>query len=125
MGLLVCFACLALSARSASSVEENSTEANAKSCQVKELFDRFNTDGSVTLQDLDRILRTVKEACSSYWAAKEIEKPNNSVPTLRPLVTQHVHAAATHNNTTESDESQVPYSLSSKGKDQLVVFSCG
>ena len=66
--LLVCFACLFLSSNTAS-LEESSRREEA-ACSASKLFEKHNTNGSLSLEALDQILKTVRSTCTSYWKEK-------------------------------------------------------
>lgn len=69
-GLLVCFACLFLSANPSSALQEKSRTAEA-SCNAAKLFEIHSQNGSLSLDGLDQILKSVRSLCSSYWKEKE------------------------------------------------------
>ena len=68
-GLLVCFACLFLSAHSSSNLEDRSKREDV--CSTTKLFEIHSSNGSLSLEGLDQILKSVKSLCSSYWKEKE------------------------------------------------------
>lgn len=69
-GLLVCFACLFLSTNPSSALQERSKTAEA-SCSATKLFEIYSQNGSLSLDGLDQILKSVRSLCSSYWKEKE------------------------------------------------------
>jgi len=105
MGLLVCFACLALS----TSTMEDQFIDNSISCRTKDLYDKYSSDGSLSLQGLDQILKTVRETCSSIWKEKDImqsEIPNQKISDQRDSISE----------VTDSDSNSNSVPFSSKGK---------
>jgi len=68
-GILVCFACLFLSAHSSSHIQEKNK--NEEMCSTTKLFEIHSSNGSLSLEGLDQILKSVRSLCSSYWKEKE------------------------------------------------------
>jgi hypothetical protein len=106
MGLLVCFACLALS----TSTMEDQFIDNSISCHTKDLYDKYSSDGSLSLQGLDQILKTVRENCSSIWKEKEKDVMKSEIPSQK-ISDQRDPIS----EVTDSDPNSVPFS--SKGKE--------
>lgn len=71
-GLLVCFACLFLSAHSSSNIEERSKREEA--CSTTKLFESHSSNGSLSMEGLDKILKSVRILCSSHWKEKELSR---------------------------------------------------
>lgn len=69
-GLLVCFACLFLSAHSSSNLEDHSKWEEA--CSTAKLFESHSSNGSLSMEGLDKILKSVRSLCSSHWKEKEL-----------------------------------------------------
>lgn len=78
-GLLVCFACLFLSANSSANLETRSKRAEA-TCSTAKLFEIHSNNGSLSLEGLDQILKHVRSLCSSYWKEKESSHINHVNP---------------------------------------------
>ena len=81
-GLLVCFACLFLSANSSSSLELRSKRE--VTCSTAKLFEIYSNNGSLSLEGLDKLLTSVRSSCSSYWKEKKTvhthSTPSHEVP---------------------------------------------
>ena len=69
-GLLVCFACLFLSVNSSSSLTEKKIR-DETSCNTAKLFESYSNNGSLSLEGLDQILKSVRNLCPSHWKEKE------------------------------------------------------
>ncbi len=68
-GILVCFACLFLSAHSSSHIQDKNK--SEEMCSATKLFEIHSSNGSLSLEGLDQILKSVRSLCSSYWKEKE------------------------------------------------------
>ena len=108
MGLLVCFACLALS----TSTMEDQFIDNSISCRTKDLFDKYSSDGSLSLQGLDQILKTVRETCSSIWKEKEKDVMKSEIPSQK--ISDQIDPIS---EVTDSDSNSNSVPFSSKGKE--------
>jgi len=119
MGLLVCFACLALS----TSTMEDQFIDNSISCRTKDLYDKYSSDGSLSLQGLDQILKTVRETCSSIWKEKDImqsEIPNQKISDQRDSISEVTDS--------DSNSNSVPFSSKAwlyAGLSVLFISGCG
>ena len=67
--LTVCFACLFLSAPSTGS-EDNHLDAKSI-CDVNKLFNQYSTNGSLSFQGLNKLLKTYQTFCSLHWNESE------------------------------------------------------
>jgi hypothetical protein len=114
MGLLVCFACLALS----TSTMEDQFIDNSISCRTKDLYDKYSSDGSLSLQGLDQILKTVRETCSSIWKEKDIMKseiPSQKISDQRDPISEVTDS--------DSNSNSVPFSSKGKKTFQKIIIS--
>lgn len=85
-GLLVCFACLFLSTNSSSGLDGKSKSAGA-TCSAANLFETHSQNGSLSLEGLDQILKSVRNLCSSYWKEKEhLSQSHNEITAVDETV---------------------------------------
>lgn len=81
-GLLVCFACLFLSANSSPNLDQD--RKSELSFNLTKLFEKHSQNGSLSLEGLDQIFKSIKDLCPSHWKETEpvhSHKDLESVPT--------------------------------------------